>query len=172
MGSYDYLPRKLMGLALITVLVLAWLPAAALAEGTGEEVYAWDEDLNALAWSESDQIIILNINEHTREVIQLPVYENLVRVIISMGFSPEARKLFVISLVDEPDIDSTVMEIHILTPDGDIISHRVIPCLAEASWTGDNELELVIYKELSGEESETVFWDLQTGQINDTKNQG
>lgn len=173
-----YLQQLLIYLLLI--FSLTWQPAITLAQPLEdpentfisqeedyepELIYTWSQDANTIAWAEKEQVIILDTIKHTSNILQLPNYPNLVRVIIGLGFNPSGTKIFTISLVDEPDIDTTVMEIHVLTLDGKILASNVLVNLGEAQWIKEDIIDLTIYDDLSWEHGEIISWNLTTGQM-------
>jgi len=128
-------------------------------------IYTWSTDQQKFALADTDRVLVLDTKEHTLDILDLPAYPSLVRVILSLGFNPSGTKLFAISLVDEPDIDSNVMEIHLLSLDGEILASRFLTNLADAQWISEDLIRLVFYLDLDGEEQEIKEWNLQQDEI-------
>lgn len=172
--------ERFLRLILVVILCLTWQSGITQAQPgekpvslliTEEEnyeselIYAWDEEATTIAWSEEDRVIILDTIQHTTNILQLPLYPNLVRVVLDLGFSPTGTKVHTISLVDEPQIGSSIMEIYILNLDGTIIAKNVLPNLAKATWLTEDKLKLTIYTDLDWEHEEILYWNLPTGEI-------
>jgi len=175
------LPRKFCPLALLLLLTLFALPDFiwAFPENSGqagqelsteteelsEFLYAWTLDNQKYAWPEGDSVQILDTAQHTLAQLHLPTYPNLVRLVIDLGFNPDGTKIFVISILEEAETDSTVMELQLFSLEGKVLGRQVFTNLAEADWIREDEIILTQYQDISGEVIEYCSWNLLTGEL-------
>jgi WD40 repeat protein len=120
---------------------------------------AWNPSGSKIACYYDDKLLIYDVLQRSRTLLSLPAAEDgLVRVLTSLEWSPDEKKLMYTVLEDYPDLGSEVFFIRIIDLKGNTLKYKAVINMIKATWQKERVM-IVCASDITQDFINVTLWD-------------